>query len=151
VPQRPHLRACLLGEGPDAPTLKDQIRHLHMDDIIRLIPACQTEEVARWMSAANLVTLPSYMEGCPNVVIEALSAGRPVVATCVGGIPELMDHRSGCLVPPRDAPALAAGIAQVLDKVWDAHEIAARHNRGWQDVADDVFQVLKGGLAKTQL
>ena len=41
------------------------------------------------MAAADVITLPSYMEGCPNVVLEALACGRPVVATNVGGIPEI--------------------------------------------------------------
>ena len=55
------------------------------------------------MAAADLVTLPSYKEGCPNVVLEALAAGgRPVVASNVGGIPELMDDSSGRLVPAMD-------------------------------------------------
>ena len=45
------------------------------------------------MAAADLVTLPSYMEGCPNVVLEALACGRPVVATNVGGIPEILQRR----------------------------------------------------------
>ena len=78
------------------------------------------------MAAADLVTLPSYMEGCPNVVLEALACGRPVVATNVGGIPEIMSDECGQLVPPRDPSALAQALASVLDRTWDAAAISAQ-------------------------
>jgi teichuronic acid biosynthesis glycosyltransferase TuaC len=143
---RPRLRTYLVGDGPDGPALRTQIRLLGMEDIIRMIPPCQTADVARWMGAASLVTLPSYMEGCPNVLLEALAAGRPMVATNVGGIPELMDDQSGRLVPSRDIVALTTGIDEVLSETWDSNEIARCHNRSWDDVADDLFRVLEGSV-----
>ena len=74
-----------------------------------------------WMSAADVVCLPSYMEGCPNVVLEALACGRGVVASRVGGIPELVsDGKNGVLVAPRDPEALAVGLAAALGRRWDA-------------------------------
>jgi glycosyltransferase involved in cell wall biosynthesis len=93
------------------------------------------------MAAADLVTLPSYMEGCPNVVIEALASGRPVVATNVGGIPEIMNGECGLLVPPRDSRSLAQALASVLDRTWDASVISAQCSRSWEDVAADVLEV----------
>ena len=77
---------------------------------IILVPSCHTNDVALWMAASDLVTLPSYAEGCPNAVVEALSSGRPVVATNVGGIPELVNETCGRLVPAKDVPALAAAL-----------------------------------------
>jgi len=94
------------------------------------------------MGAADLVVLPSYAEGCPNVVIEALCSGRPVVASNVGGIPELMDDSSGRLIPPKSVPALEGALSSVLMQPWDAESIAAKHRRSWSDVADDVLAVL---------
>jgi teichuronic acid biosynthesis glycosyltransferase TuaC len=93
------------------------------------------------------VTLPSYREGCPNVVIEALASGRPVVASNVGGIPELMDARSGRLVPAMDAKALKVALDEVLAETWDAAEISGRHSRSWSDVADAVEEVLEKVLS----
>jgi glycosyltransferase involved in cell wall biosynthesis len=94
------------------------------------------------MAASDLITLPSYREGCPNVVVEALASGRPVVATNVGGIPELMDDTSGRLIPARDPQALAGALDQVLSRSWQAEEIAGRHSRSWADVSMDVADVL---------
>ncbi len=112
-------------------------------DSIELVPACFSADVARWMAAADLVTLPSYREGCPNVVIEALASGRPVVATNVGGIPELMDDSCGRLVAAMEVPALATALNDVLEQSWNAEEIAGKHNRSWGDVADDLYRALE--------
>jgi glycosyltransferase involved in cell wall biosynthesis len=93
------------------------------------------------MAAADLVTLPSYMEGCPNVVLEALASGRPVVATNVGGIPEILSEEYGRLVPPRAPVELAQAIASVLDKSWDAEAISARGSRSWETVAAELLEI----------
>jgi glycosyltransferase involved in cell wall biosynthesis len=95
------------------------------------------------MAAADLVTLPSYAEGCPNVVLEALASGRPVVATKVGGIPEIMDESVGRLVPPKDVSSLTAALNEVLSQDWNADAIAKRRTRGWSAVADAVEQNLQ--------
>ena len=97
--------------------------------------------VAAWMRAADLFCLPSYSEGCPNVVVEALGCGCPVVATAVGGIPELVDERCGMLVPPRDAGKLSEALEAALARSWDRPGIAAMLQRGWEVVAEEVFAV----------
>ena len=94
-------------------------------DYVHALPGCPSDEVAVWMAAADVVTLPSYMEGCPNVILEALACGRPVVATHVGGIPEIMDDECGLLVPPREPAALAQALASVLDTTWDSAAISS--------------------------
>ncbi len=140
--QRPKLRCFIVGSGPDKPRLIEAIATAGMNESISIVPSCATDRVALWMVASNLVTLPSYNEGCPNVVIEALAAGRPVVATNVGGIPELMDETCGRLVPRADVPALTKALQQVLDATWDATAISATHSRSWSDVADELYQIL---------
>lgn len=140
---RPLLRCYLLGDGPDRPLLQAAIGRHRLEDVVTFVPAAPTQTVAQWMATANLFTLPSYMEGCPNVVLEALAAGRPVVTTNVGGIPELMDVQSGRLVPPADASALADALDEVLEQDWSAEEIASRHHRSWEDVSRDVLAVLQ--------
>jgi glycosyltransferase involved in cell wall biosynthesis len=116
-PLRPRLHLYLIGdEGPDKPLILRTIQAHYAASYIHSVPGCAFDDVAVWMAAADLVTLPSYMEGCPNVVLEALACGRPVVATNVGGIPEIMNDECGCLVPPRDPAALAHALASVLDR-----------------------------------
>ncbi len=144
---RPRLHTYLIGSGPDRPALDEAIARHRLIAHTTFVPPQGTAQIARWMAAADLVTLPSYMEGCPNVVVEALSAGRPVVATAVGGIPELMDETCGALVPSRDAAALADGLTHTLDTPWNATAISARRSRSWQDVADDLWAVLERASA----
>jgi len=148
LPQRPNLHCYIVGDGQDEPAVSEAIARHHAAAHITLVPGCPTTTVATWMAAADLVSLPSYNEGCPNVVIEALSAGRPVVATTVGGIPELMDNTCGRLVPPMDTPALAQALDEVLTATWDAEAISSRRSRSWTDVAQELYAVLGDTLAR---
>jgi len=146
-PVRPNLHVYLIGAGSDRPIVEAAIQTGNAAGYVHALPECSFDEVAVWMTAADLVTLPSYMEGCPNVVLEALACGRPVVATNVGGIPELMPprlvDRCGRLVPPRDPAALAEALAYVLDQTWDANTIAATAGRGWPTVAAELLEILE--------
>lgn len=139
---RPAAHCYIVGDGPDRPAVLNAIAAGGAASAITLVPSCPTAGVARWMSASDLVTLPSYKEGCPNVVIEALAAGRPVVATNVGGIPELMDDSCGRLVPPRNPAALRDALEQTLARTWNPEAIAQRHSRSWADVARELYAVL---------
>jgi glycosyltransferase involved in cell wall biosynthesis len=85
------------------------------------------DEVATWLGACDVLALPSWNEGMPNVVLEALASGRPVVASRVGGIPDVIDSdSSGRLVPPRDAVALAHALEDVLSEPHDPERISTR-------------------------
>lgn len=141
--QRPKLQVYLVGDGPDQPIIQSAIDAGNAAGYIHALPSCTFDEVAQWMAAADVATLPSYMEGCPNVVLEALACGRPVVATHVGGIPEIMNDTCGRLVPPRDAGALAQGLGAVLDRSWDPEEISRAHGRSWHTVADEMLALFE--------
>jgi glycosyltransferase involved in cell wall biosynthesis len=146
-PRHPNLHVYMVGEGPDWPIIESAIQANNAAGYIHALPECSFEEVPGWMTAADLVTLPSYMEGCPNVVLEALACGRPVVATNVGGIPEIMPKTKGdqCgrLVPPRDSAALAEALASVLDRTWDPKVISALGGRSWNAVAAELLEVFR--------
>jgi glycosyltransferase involved in cell wall biosynthesis len=140
---RSDLHCYLIGDGADKGKVEEAIARHQVGDLVTIMPPCLSAKVAIWMAAADLVTLPSYAEGCPNVVIEAMSAGRPVVASKVGGIPELMNETCGRLVKVRDVAALTKGLTEVLDQTWDANAIAAKYSRSWQSVADELKAVLE--------
>jgi teichuronic acid biosynthesis glycosyltransferase TuaC len=142
-PKRTRLHVYLVGEGPDRPIIESAIAASNATQYIHVLSACAFDEVPAWMAAADLITLPSYMEGCPNVVLEALACGRPVVATNVGGIPEIMSDSSGYLVPPRDTAALVHALESTLDRTWDAVSISSRWSRSWNVVAEELLGVLK--------
>jgi glycosyltransferase involved in cell wall biosynthesis len=142
-PARPNLHVYMVGEGPDRPLIESTIQANNAAGYIHALTGCAFDEVAVWMAAADLVTLPSYMEGCPNVILEALASGRPVVATNVGGIPEILSEECGRLVPPRDAGALAQALASVLDRNWEAQAISARGGRSWETVAAELLEVFQ--------
>ena len=101
-------------------------------------------EAARYMAACDVLTLPSWAEGTPNVVLEALASGRRVVATAVGGIPDLVrDATLGELVPPRDPATLAQALGRALAHSYDPDEVARRGARGgWKTSAAQLAGVL---------
>lgn len=147
-PQRPNMHVYMVGAGPDKPVIEGAIQANNATSYVHLMPSCSFDEVPDWMAAADLVTLPSYMEGCPNVVLEALASGRPVVATNVGGIPEIMNNECGRLVPPREPAALANALAEVLDADWDAAAISAQRSRSWDVVAAELLEVLESVVSR---
>jgi teichuronic acid biosynthesis glycosyltransferase TuaC len=141
--RRPTVHCYIVGEGAARPMLNDCVARCKMESHITFVPSCATERVATWIAASDLLTLPSYKEGCPNVILESLCSGRPVVATNVGGIPEIMDEASGKLVAPRNVDQLTRALDEVLSRQWDAGALADKHHRSWQDVSDDLYAVLE--------
>jgi len=121
-----HLRLVLIGEGTERDTLEQQARELGITDRVAFLGPKLQPLVADWIAAADLLTLPSHAEGSPNVVVEALASGTPVVASRVGGVPDLVDDGvNGLLVPAGDAAALADALAAALGRRWDAARISA--------------------------
>ncbi|MDF2693581.1 MAG: hypothetical protein K0S65_1964 [Labilithrix sp.] len=112
---------------------------------ITLAGARPLAEVPTWMAACDLLTLPSWAEGTPNVVLEALASGRRVVASAVGGIPDLVtDPLLGELVPARDPAALAGALGRATARDYDAHEVAKLGARGgWNESATRLHEVLR--------
>ena len=139
-PRHRRLQLAMLGAGALRPELEGPG--------ILLPGSCDTGTVARWMNAADVFTLPSYSEGCPNVVIEALACGRAVVASNVGGIPELLSGECGIMVPPADADKLAEALHEALVQPWDRDLIAQSSRRGWDEVARETWEVCRPLLEK---
>jgi len=144
--RRPNLRLAFAGDGPGGEQLRGKAKHLALEDRVILIGACPSEKVAQWLAAANVLALPSYNEGYPNVVIEALSCGRPVIATKVGGILELVNEKCGILIAPRDWRALAVAIEEAMDRHWDEHSISEQFRRGWDEAADELLRICEQAL-----
>jgi glycosyltransferase involved in cell wall biosynthesis len=115
----------------------------------RCVGARQHDEVPLWMNASDVLCLPSMNEGLPNVVLEAMACGLPVVASSVGGVPEIVQEGvNGLLVPPGDAVALAAALRKSLSLSWDAAAIRQSVAAfDWDRNAKEIVSVLEKRVA----
>jgi glycosyltransferase involved in cell wall biosynthesis len=105
---------CLVGDGPERAALEEQAYGLGLAR--HVLSLGYQEDVARWYAAFDAFILPSANEGTPVTAIEALAAGRPVVATRVGGVPDVVrDGENGFLVEVGDVAALAERLARLAD------------------------------------
>ena len=106
-------RLAIVGRGPLQDLLEQQVTQLGLDGKVTFMGV--RRDVPALLAAADGFVLSSAWEGMPNVVMEAMAAGTPVVATRVGGVPELVDPgRSGFLAPPEDPVALAGSMRQLM-------------------------------------
>jgi glycosyltransferase involved in cell wall biosynthesis len=109
----PEVQFLWVGRGPLEEELKHEARQRGLESAVRFLG--QRDEVAALLAASELVVLPSLFEGLPLVILEAMAAGRPVVATWASGTEEaVLDGKTGRLVPPRNPQALAAGVVEAL-------------------------------------
>ena len=124
--QKPELRVQLviLGEGPERTNLEEAVRAAGLQAVVKM-PG-HVNDVREYYEIADLMAISSVSEGSPNVLLEAMAAGVPVVATAVGGIPEIAKNQEqALLVPPRDPEAMARAIAVLLSDGATAHRLAA--------------------------
>jgi glycosyltransferase involved in cell wall biosynthesis len=110
----PSLEVIVAGEGSDRPRLERHIRELGLERTVHLLG--RREDVPDVLASLDIAVCCSDREGSPLSVMEYMASGLPIVATRVGGIPDLIDDGvHGLLVPPRDADALANALARLLD------------------------------------
>jgi glycosyltransferase involved in cell wall biosynthesis len=140
-------RLCVIGAGP----LRDELQALAsqrgLDGEVRFLGALPQEQLAAWYGAADLLMLASEREGWPNVLLESMACGTPVVATSVGGIPEIVDVPStGRLVAERSAAALADAVLDLWRDL-PPRDAVCRHARqfGWHETTQgqlNLFQTI---------
>ncbi|MDP4022525.1 glycosyltransferase family 4 protein [Methylobacterium sp. NEAU 140] len=117
------LRLLMVGSGPDADSLRATVDRLGLTRSVEIEPAQPIRPV---LARGRILVVPSFAESLPYVVLEAAAAAQPLVATDVGGIPEIFGAAAGELVPARDAGALAGAVARVLDEAPDARDARVR-------------------------
>lgn len=114
APAYPDLYLIFVGDGPEKRPL--QTAAAQLPGANRVLFLGDQPDIPRLLAGLDILVLPSLWEGLPNVVLEAMAAGLPVVATAVGGTPELVSHnQTGLLVPPQNPEALAQAISQLLN------------------------------------
>jgi glycosyltransferase involved in cell wall biosynthesis len=111
---RQRLRVICVGSGPLDTKLREQTQALGLGEVVHW--AGWQADAVSWMQAADGLVLPSHWEGMPNVVLEAMAAGCPVIATAVEGTREVLEEgKTGWLVPPGRPELLASAIERFLD------------------------------------
>jgi glycosyltransferase involved in cell wall biosynthesis len=143
----PDARLVIVGgrgaEEDNSAALHALVGRLNIADKVRFVGAKPPDEVAVWLAASDVFVLASDFEGCPNVVLEAMACGRPVVATRVGDIGRMVPSFAGVLFDdPEDTAQLAGSLVAALSRNWDAEKIRAQvASRSWNDVAQHVLAV----------
>ena len=108
-----NCKLIIAGDGPERARLEAAAESFGLKE--RIVFTGQVRNVQTFYAAADVFALPSHSEGSPNVLLEAMAAQLPIVATAVGGVPEIVeDNVSALLVPSNDSPALAVTISRLL-------------------------------------
>ncbi|HLD77699.1 MAG TPA: glycosyltransferase family 4 protein [archaeon] len=104
----------IVGDGPERNALEAQARSLAIADRVVFAGFRPRSQVPEHMAACDIMTLPSRTEGFSSVVVEAIAMGKPLIATAVGGAPEVLDKTNGILVPADDPEALRSALAKLI-------------------------------------
>ena len=128
--------------------LVQQINEKGVHDLVSLVGAKPPDDLRYWYSAADVFCLASSREGCPNVVLESLACGTPVVATGVSGIPDILSVPYVGIQVERSVQSLRQGIVQALGSSWNNNKIAqyARDNYSWKTTAEKVYSIFQEAL-----
>lgn len=144
--RQPSTSLVIVGDGAARAQCEEVAQRL--GPRMRLVGGRPLDEIGTWMAACDVLTLPSWNEGTPNVILEAFACGRRVVATDVGGIPDLIDSDLlGEMVPVRSPDALADALARATERDYDPVAIATAGARGdWPASAARLHDVLRAAV-----
>jgi glycosyltransferase involved in cell wall biosynthesis len=145
----PDLRLCLVGEGASRSELEALAAALGLRDRVHFAGTCPNDRLRDWYCAADLSCLASSREGWPNVVLESLACGTPVVATRVWGTPEILTSPDLGVLVEQSGDSLTAGLENALSRSWDpARLVQFARARDWSVVAKEVEGYFQEILAR---
>jgi glycosyltransferase involved in cell wall biosynthesis len=130
----PDAKVLLVGDGPDRSAIESEIARLGVEKNIELLGWRTGAEVAALMKQTRALILPTYAEGLPIVIMEALARSRPVITTYIAGIPELVDEACGWIYPAGDEDALLSAINEALEA--DAQKLERLGGEGRRRVTE---------------
>jgi peptidoglycan/xylan/chitin deacetylase (PgdA/CDA1 family)/glycosyltransferase involved in cell wall biosynthesis len=139
------FRLYLVGDGPLRRSLEAGSAARGLSEVVSFVGPRDHDQLADWYRAADLAVLPSWSEGLPNVLREALACGTPFVASRVGGIPEIAGEGDSRLVEPGDPSALAGAIAGGLDE-WGSARRPHSRSTGWDESAEALIRILRSAV-----
>ena len=135
-----NVKLVIIGEGHSEMEVKEIVNKYNLKENITFTGKVSPEVIQNFYQMADIFTLPSYTEGLPLVVIEAMACGLPVVVSCVGGIPEIVKNNvNGFLVPPRNKEKLA----QNLELLINNRELREKFGKKSFEAIDEEFNINK--------
>ncbi|MDF1852681.1 MAG: glycosyltransferase [Verrucomicrobiales bacterium] len=147
---KPLARLCLIGDGPLREPLEQFVQSSGLDDTVEIHGCMGPEEIASRMRAADILCLSSENEGFPNVILEAMACGLPVVSTDVGGIHERINEMPNSkLVPPNNLAAYVEALEEVLDQEETNTSTSSPPEMGWSHCAGEYLRVLEAARSST--
>lgn len=139
----------ILGDGPHRKFLEKLVEELGLREAVHLRGKRPNEELPLWFSAATVSCLASTREGWPNVVTESLACGTPVVATRVGGVPEILHSEEVGVLVEQNTESMTHGLERALAKSWDRAAISSRTRaRTWAVVAEELNTIFKASVER---
>jgi glycosyltransferase involved in cell wall biosynthesis len=143
--RRPEARLVYVGDGPLRPRIEQLAAAWNIADRVEIEGEIRHDQIAGRMRRADVLCLPSLTEGYPNVLLEALACGLPIVATDVGGVSEIVtDESLGILVNPGNPDELARALDAALSRPWDRQRLRrAAQGRSWHDVARETLEFVE--------
>lgn len=143
--QIPDAELVIVGDGPDRNAIEQAVQAGGLSGRVRFTGALSHAKLVEYYRAADVMVLASASEGMPNVVLEALACGTAVVATAVGGIPEILDRSVGRVVASREPPQIAAAINELRASMPERAAVRSYAGRfGWDDTIDSLAQLIEG-------
>lgn len=148
VPRYPRLGLFIIGEGSYRPALETLIQEHKLTAHVHMIGHKSNEKLRLWYNAGDLSCLVSSREGWPNVILESLACGTPVVATGVWGAPEVITSPDLGIIVKQRIDDIAEGLRLALEKPWDRERLARyAQSRTWDVVARELEAYLAARLA----
>lgn len=148
----PEARLVIVGQGPERRSLEERAHARGVAQRVSFAGVVPNDELARWYSAADVLVLASRREGWPNVLLEAMACGTPVVATSVGGVPEIIASHVGVLLPERGVLPLKTALCQLLSAPPPRSVVRAyAENFGWEHTSQAqlaLFSRLRAGIVR---
>lgn len=125
------VSVMIIGEGDLGDTIKLKLKKYNVLDSVKFLGQVAHSELPRYYNNFRLLVLPSYSEGIPSVILEAMSCGTPVLATPVGGIPEIIkDRETGFLLKSKDSKHIADEVVELLNNTELLEEVS-KNAYGW--------------------
>ena len=139
------LQLVYIGDGVMMPALKEKAQQLGILTRVSFLGNINHDQIPMWLQHCQMLALPSYHEGVPNVLLEAMACGVPIVATNIGGIPEIIDEKiCGKLIAVKNVEQVTNAIQHILQHEWSSTAIKQHSQRfSWSKNKEQLIDLIE--------